>query len=59
MSFASMGAKVLKEMFTEGVEETTQALGKVSSSVTVNPQRFDPKLLEEEVNPSLVQRPTK
>ena len=28
MSFASMGAKVLKEIFTEGLEETTQALGK-------------------------------
>jgi len=30
MSFASMGAKALKEIFTEGVGETTQALGKVN-----------------------------
>jgi len=47
MSFASMGAKALKEIFTEGVGETTQALGKASPSVTVKPQRFDAKLLEQ------------
>jgi hypothetical protein len=47
MGFASMGAKVLKNIFTEGVEETTQALGKSVPSSTVKPQRFETKLLEQ------------
>ena len=28
MSIANLGAKVLKEIFTEGLDETTEALGK-------------------------------
>ena len=48
MSFASMGAKVLKEIFTGTVEEEPTEVKKVI-----------PLKVVEKANPSLVQRPTK